>query len=283
VWQGDIFATVAAYLGAELPDDVAPDGESFLNLIRGQRKPAPHRDSIVVSSIYTHLGLKTLDGWKFIDSTGGGGNSNSWDSSNNSIPNPAGTNQGVPKQLFHQAVDLGEDDNLISSLTNDAAIRSSLVSQTGRDLLDAIDQYRTTTTTQLYDRIPDNDADDIPNAWEIGHGLDYNDPKNASGDSDGDGFTDGEEYLADTDPNDPADFFRLDSITVDATQVTVGWDSKTGRTYEIFWSNTLAGWTSYSIHSGTGSPATADLDKATLQAAGADLDRLFFRLGVEMP
>ena len=46
IWQGDIFATVAAYLGADLPASVAPDGESFLNILRGQRKPSQRRDSI---------------------------------------------------------------------------------------------------------------------------------------------------------------------------------------------------------------------------------------------
>ena len=35
IWQGDIFATVAAYVGAELPATTPPDGESFVNLIRG--------------------------------------------------------------------------------------------------------------------------------------------------------------------------------------------------------------------------------------------------------
>ncbi len=65
-------------------------------------KGVPRREAIVVSSIRGDLGLKTIDGWKFIDSTGGG-NSTSWDSDDNSIPGAAGTNQGVPKQLFHQA------------------------------------------------------------------------------------------------------------------------------------------------------------------------------------
>lgn len=131
VWQGDIFATVAAFLGSELPAAVAPDGESFLNLIRGQRKPSPSRDSIVVSSINGHLGINTTSSWKLLDSTGGGGNANSWDSSDLSIPSPGGTNQGTPKQLFHLAIDLGEDDNLISTLTNTTAIRNELVTLTG--------------------------------------------------------------------------------------------------------------------------------------------------------
>ena len=115
VWQGDIFATIAAYLRQELPNEVAPDGESFLNLIRGQRKPSTKRPSVVISSIRGDLGLKTTDGWKFIDATGGG-NGTSWDAEDRSIPGAAGINQGVPKQLFDLAQDLGEDRNLIACL-----------------------------------------------------------------------------------------------------------------------------------------------------------------------
>ena len=59
IWQGDIFATVAAFLHVDLPPTTAPDGESFLNVLRGQQKPEPRRPSIVISSIRGDLGLKT--------------------------------------------------------------------------------------------------------------------------------------------------------------------------------------------------------------------------------
>ncbi|MDM8538359.1 hypothetical protein QUF70_16515, partial [Desulfobacterales bacterium HSG17] len=47
----------------------------------------------------------------------------------------------------------------------------------------------------------DNDA--IPESWEIEHGLDINNPADASLDSDNDGLTNLEEYLNGTDPNVP--------------------------------------------------------------------------------
>ena len=90
VWQGDIFATIAAYLRVDLTDTVAPDGESFLNILRGQQKPEKTRTSLVISAGRGDLGVKTLDGWKFIDSSGGG-NSTSWDSNNVTISSAAGT------------------------------------------------------------------------------------------------------------------------------------------------------------------------------------------------
>jgi len=154
IWHGDIFATVAAYLGVDLPDDVAPDAESFLQVLRGASKPPRRRDSIVIASESDHRAVITTDGWKLIDSTGGGGNGTSYDSANNDIPDAFGINQGTPKQLFHLSSDLGEDSNKIAGISDVAAIRSSLVIQTGRDLLSRLDQYRTTTTREIFAPLP---------------------------------------------------------------------------------------------------------------------------------
>ncbi|MEJ6648019.1 MAG: sulfatase-like hydrolase/transferase, partial [Akkermansiaceae bacterium] len=188
IWQGDIFATIAAYLRVDLADTVAPDGESFLNILRGQEKPEKKRTSMIVSAGRGDLGVKTLDGWKLIDSSGGG-DGTSWDSSNAVISGAAGTNKGTPKQLFHQAIDLGEDDNLISGLTTSAAIRAGSITLTGVDLLGVVDEYRTSTTAQIFPRAADNDADGLPNSFELTYALNPDSPKDAEEDLDGDGST----------------------------------------------------------------------------------------------
>jgi arylsulfatase A len=204
IWQGDIFATIAAYLGVDLPADVAPDGESFLNVLRGQGKPPQRRDSIVVASQWDHRAVIMTDGWKLIDSTGGGGADPSYDSRNADIPNAIGTNQGTPKQLFYLPGDIGEDANNISTITDVAAIRSNLVLTTGRDLLARLDQYRTTPTNALFPPFPDNDLDGMPNGFESKYaGLDRDNPSDAALDFDGDGLTNLEEYRAGTDPLNP--------------------------------------------------------------------------------
>jgi len=204
VWQGDVFATIAAYLGADLPADVAPDGESFLNVLRGASKPSQHRDSIVIASQDDHRAVIMTDGWKLIDSTGGGGSEPSYDSDNRDVVGAVGTNRGTPKQLFHLPSDLGETANLIGDLTDESAIRSTLEQTTGADLLTRLDQYRTTLTSSLFPPFPDNDLDGMPNSFESRHpGLDREDPSDASLDFDGDGFTNLDEYRNGTDPNAP--------------------------------------------------------------------------------
>jgi arylsulfatase A len=204
IWQGDIFATVAASLGVDLPADVAPDGESFLNLLRGQGKPAQRRDSIVVASQYDFRAIIMTDGWKLIDATGGGGINPSFDSANRDIPNAVGLDQGTPKQLFYLPGDLGEDANVIADVTDVTAIRSSLVLKTGADLLGRLDRYRTTTTSAMFAPFPDNDLDGMPNWFENQHvGLDREDPSDAGHDPDGDGLTNLEEFQNGTDPGNP--------------------------------------------------------------------------------
>ena len=54
---------------------------------------------------------------------------------------------------------------------------------------------------------PDDDNDGMPDWWEILHGLDPNDPSDASEDPDMDGATNLEEFLAGTDPNAPSHIF----------------------------------------------------------------------------
>ena len=145
-----------------------------------------------------------IDGWKLIDSTGGGGNSTSYDSANRDINDAVGVNQGTPKQLFRLPTDLGEDTNLIAGVTDATAIRSNLVQQAGRDLLGRLDQYRTNYTSAIFSPFPDNDLDGMPNWFETQHaGLDRENPADAALDLDGDGLTNLEEFRNGTDPHNP--------------------------------------------------------------------------------
>ena len=204
IWQGDIFRTIGAYLGADMPPEVAPDGESFLNILRGDAKPPQSRDSVVLSSLEDHRAVKFTDGWKLLDSTGSGAGRNiSWDSENNPLNNPTGTDRGTPKQLFDLDLDPGENNNRIAGIESQSAIRDELVALAGRDLLARLDQYRSRTTNELFPPFPDNDRDGMPNGFETASPLlDYEDPSDAAEDPDGDGLDNIAEYENGTDPGD---------------------------------------------------------------------------------
>ncbi|TVZ39812.1 FG-GAP repeat protein [Alteromonadaceae bacterium 2753L.S.0a.02] len=66
----------------------------------------------------------------------------------------------------------------------------------------------------------DNDNDLMPHAWELNYGLDPFDPSDADGDLDGDGFTNVEEYLNGTPPNEAAEVFSLNISTLTPAPVT---------------------------------------------------------------
>jgi len=70
--------------------------------------------------------------------------------------------------------------------------------------------------------------------WLFDHGLVADNNRSASyreaaeADSDGDGFTNGEEYIADTHPTQSNSFFAIEQ-----TADTLRWHSATGRTYTL--------------------------------------------------
>jgi hypothetical protein len=64
-------------------------------------------------------------------------------------------------------------------------------------------------------------------------------------DTDGDGFLDSEEALAGTSPTNPADFFRVQSVTPTPSGTVVSFNSVASRTYKIYYSPdlTIGSWT----------------------------------------
>ncbi|MCX8157120.1 MAG: immunoglobulin domain-containing protein [Verrucomicrobiae bacterium] len=55
----------------------------------------------------------------------------------------------------------------------------------------------------------DSDNDGLPDEWEAQYGLQTNNPNDAQEDSDGDGLTNLQEYIAGTDPRNPASVLKL--------------------------------------------------------------------------
>ncbi|HUF62838.1 MAG TPA: hypothetical protein VMN36_12240 [Verrucomicrobiales bacterium] len=64
-------------------------------------------------------------------------------------------------------------------------------------------------------------------------------------DNDGDGMTNAQEELAGTDPNDPADYFRITAASREGNFTTIIWTSKPGKIYAVEFSPSMeaASWT----------------------------------------
>lgn len=116
---------------------------------------------------------------------------------------------------------------------------------------------------------PDVDDDGIPDAWETANGLNPANAADANEDRDKDGQSNKDEYLAGTNPNSGASFFRATVQGPGAAnpgQVTVFWSSVAGKSYKVMAAPTpdgtytqvatvtgLAGETSHTLPLGAGS------------------------------
>ena len=84
----------------------------------------------------------------------------------------------------------------------------------------------------------DIDGNGLPDAWERRHFLQNGgvDPK---ADPDGDGFSNREEYLSGTDPNDAGSPLYLSDFGASGSEVSISWKGLAGRTYRVYSSETL--------------------------------------------
>lgn len=83
----------------------------------------------------------------------------------------------------------------------------------------------------------DLDNDGIPDDWEGENDLDPT-VNDANDDPDLDGFTNGQEYVGDTDPKDGTRYPRVAGLSVDA-DARIAFDSSADRVYTLYWCTNL--------------------------------------------
>jgi alpha-L-fucosidase len=128
----------------------------------------------------------------------------------------------------------------------------------------------------------DTDGDEISDTWELHHAGNLA-MMSAASDADHDGALDRHEYLADTDPRDPLDRFRITRLQRDSAHPTawqLTWTSKPTRVYRTEQSAGLD--PSHWIDSGLGliQPAAGIATTVTVPLAG---ERAFLRVCTAVP
>ena len=145
----------------------------------------------------------------------------------------------------------------------------------------------------------DDDADNLPDWWEIAKGLNIfdnglppGDPANGpTGDSDGDGLSNIIEFLVGLDPlvSDADEFPTLAVRKSPDGTVTLEFESIPDRLYEIFWSADLQSWTALGSVLSTGSdvfPARYQVEDdgpPLTPVHPGSVERRFYRLEIVLP
>lgn len=92
------------------------------------------------------------------------------------------------------------------------------------------------------DQDPDDDNDNIPDAWEIQYGMNPTNTADGTDDWDSDGFSNVEEFVADTNPTNATSRFEM-TTPQPSPQITnsivLQWTARTNRNYRIYLSTNL--------------------------------------------
>jgi hypothetical protein len=123
----------------------------------------------------------------------------------------------------------------------------------------------------------DADEDGIPNDWERAHGLNPLDSQDAFPDTDGDGLTNGQEYIAGTDPQN--DFSVLSAhVWAVGGVFGIGFQSASGRIYSIEANSNLVSGSWQKLTDGVGGTGGV----LEYEDAVPDTSR-FYRIKVSLP
>jgi len=95
------------------------------------------------------------------------------------------------------------------------------------------------THTTNHTRI-DFDMDGLPDEFEVAYGLNTNNMADALGDLDGDKMSNLAEFIAGTDPSDPASYLKIEQTTVPG-QARILFGARPGKSYTVQYADALSG------------------------------------------
>jgi hypothetical protein len=129
---------------------------------------------------------------------------------------------------------------------------------------------------------PDSDGDGIPDSWELFAAGNLT-ALTSTGDADGDGMKDVDEYRADTNPLDAGDRLRITAFSVNSggTTATVTWTSRPSRLYQVHSRDSLVTG-NWSTNTPPGLVVPDGLT-TTRQAPGSANTQRFFRVQALLP
>lgn len=128
---------------------------------------------------------------------------------------------------------------------------------------------------------PDTDGDGLPDPWEYSYTNTLAGLGAAPADADGDGSPDADEFVAGTDPTNPADLLVITALSAtNAPNADLTWASKDTRFYRVMLSGTLSNdWADSTL----GLITTPSTPSTTRQVSLSPTNRIFLRVQALLP